>query len=610
MEYGKMSPSQIFDLYRKGKEFKDSLGEKGLFEQTKMNERFYVGDQWHGAQTGNTRPLSRYNIIKRIGEYKISVIGSAPVAVNYSAEGVEYSKHSQEEQPESMMTGSPEMAFPTADMQKERDAEIAEVMQSLSTYHSVTAERVKLNDRLLDVLLGAFISGTGILYTYWDDGVETGQFADEARTTPIRGDIAIQTLDVENVVFGEPNNDDVQKQPYIILSQRRPVEDVKREAKAYKGKAEEIQPDKADNLSVNGGDRGEEPTEAQRVTVLTMLYKLQEEGTCRIMAVRVTANAMVRPAWEVGVHRYPLAKYSWVPRRSCIYGDSEITYLIPNQISINRALSAAVWATMSTGMPIMLVDGDIVQQSITNDPGQVIKVYGGDSGIGGAVRYVGPPAFASQFQNLVNDMVQNTLTNSGATDAALGEVRPDNAAAIIAQREAAMQPMQLYQHRYYSFCEDVARIWVDFWVNKYESRRLKIEDKDGVRYVPFEAAKYRTLPITAKVDVGAAAMWSELMAVETLGNLLTAGHINFEQYLERVPKGAVPDASGLLATIRAQRAAAEQQQAMMAEQEAMQSSGGGVMEQFAQQYPELYEQYNQLPPEQQQAMLAELEGTV
>ena len=62
----KQTPEAIFDAYEKGKNYKSGLGKHGLFEQAKINERFFVGDQWYGADCGNDRPLVRHNIVKRI----------------------------------------------------------------------------------------------------------------------------------------------------------------------------------------------------------------------------------------------------------------------------------------------------------------------------------------------------------------------------------------------------------------------------------------------------------------------------------------------------------------------------------------------------------------
>ena len=84
----KLNVGSIWAEYEAGQQYKNGIGDKGIHDQARINERFFVGDQWHGVNAGNEKPLTRRNIIKRIGEYKMATIGSAPIAVNYSAEGV------------------------------------------------------------------------------------------------------------------------------------------------------------------------------------------------------------------------------------------------------------------------------------------------------------------------------------------------------------------------------------------------------------------------------------------------------------------------------------------------------------------------------------------
>ena len=88
MEEKWCSPAKVEEEYKIGIKFKSGLGGRGMYQQNKMNERFFVGDQWHGAQCGQDRPLLQHNVIKRIGDYKMSEVGAAAVTVNYSADGV------------------------------------------------------------------------------------------------------------------------------------------------------------------------------------------------------------------------------------------------------------------------------------------------------------------------------------------------------------------------------------------------------------------------------------------------------------------------------------------------------------------------------------------
>lgn len=617
MKQIKTEPGQIFAEYRKGNEYKSSIGTRGIFEQTKMNERFYVGDQWHGAKCGSTRPLVRRNIIKRIGEYKMAMVTAAPISVNYSADGVPNTsdlKPAEESIRAAMQAGS--YTAQGAD----DPAEVAVVMSALSDYFRVTAERVKLDQKKEQALRGAYISGTGIAFTYWDDTIETGLYADLERTVPIRGDIALEILDVENVNFGDPNNDDVQSQPYITIAQRRDVNEVRREARRNRipeNEVEQIKPG-LDYGYRSSGDLGDlEPTDTNRVTVLTKLYKeYEKDGSYRVKAVRVTEKAYVRRPWDIGVQLYPIAKMNWERRRSSVYGESEITYLIPNQIAINRALTAEVWAMMMSGMPITMVNADIVQGELTNSPGQIVKVAcTGDYQLSNAIAHVAPPAFGAQYQNMINDLAGNTLSDAGANDAALGNLRPDNASAIIQMREAAMAPMQTYMNRFYDFIEDIARIWADFWLHLYGDRSIKIEDDSGVWYLPLQADRYASLPVTAKIDVGAATLWSESVVIATLDNLLANQLITFEQYLDRLPGGMIPNVTGLKRDLQKQM---QMQQDMAAQESAPEAEADAaeamtdeeILQTLQAQYPQQYEAFMRMTPEEQQQALAAIKGQV
>ena len=224
-------------------------------------------------------------------------------------------------------------------------------------------------------------------------------------------------------------------------------------------------------------------------------------------------------------------------------------------------------------------------------------MFGGTEDVAGAIRHVQPPAFAGQLITAVDNLASNTLSDNGANDAALGNLRPDNAAAIIQLREAALQPMQLIQNRFYSCIEDIARIWADFWLHNYD-RPIKYEKEDGTYFVPFHSSRYDKLLLTARIDVGSSPLWDVSSTVAMLDGMLGSQIINKIQYLERMPAGIVPDITGLI----------EDAKAEMEAQAQAQQGDGDIMQILAQQYPELYAKFDSLPPEQQQAVLAKLSG--
>ncbi len=528
-----LSPEAIFREFEAGVAYKQSLGSHGMFEQNRINERFYSGDQWQGVHCGDSRPLVRHNVIRRIGEYKMAVVGSAPAAVQFTAEGVPNTLPMQQKirrYRQALCRGEAcEPLTPAEEAQT--------VAAALTDYFITTSRRLGLDTLGRRALRNAYITGTGVLYTYWDDRVRTGMYADHTGTTPIRGDIACEVLDIEQVYPADPTLEELQEQPSILIAQQKPVAQLRREARRAGC---------ADWECIRADDGGESPT--AHATVLTRFWKVWDEDgeQCRVYAQRVCRGVELRAAWDTGLRLYPLSLFRWEEQRGQAYGSSEIPYLIPNQIAINRTVSAGVWAVMMMGMPIMLVNGDVVTQPITNDPGQVIPVYGSGEEVQNAVRYVEPPAFSADFNENVQNLITETMTQAGISTTLLGDVKPDNTSAILAVREASLMPLQMIQNRYFSFIEQTARIWAEFWLTMYGDRALKIEQPDGVWYMPFHADQYRELLLTIAVDVGQGSQYSENRSVETLDNLYKNGIITAKQYLSRLPQGFVPKLDALL----------------------------------------------------------------
>ncbi len=268
--------------------------------------------------------------------------------------------------------------------------------------------------------------------------------------------------------------------------------------------------------------------------------------------------------------------------------------------------TASVWAVMMMGMPMVVVNRDVITQPITNDPGQIIEVNGGMEDVQTSIRYVNPPNFSPDFLLNVKSLTDNTMTLSGANNAALGEMRPENTSAIIALQEAARMPLQQLRNRFYSFIEDIARIWAEFWIMKYGKRMLKVQDDSGTWYMPFNGDRYKDLIISTKIDVGASTLWSESQSIITLGNLLDRGVIDPVQYLSRLPKGIIPNLDKLIDEIKSRMQAEAQAQAQA-------STGEPTPQQQVEQFtaddivgaqpPELQALFHSLTPEQQQAIL-------
>lgn len=516
-----LNPVAIFDEYKKGINFKSQIGNKGLFEQTDINERFYAGDQWYGANCGNKRPLVRHNVIKRIGEYKLSQILDFTPEIKYGVDGISRPVSKSKTGLKKRMSGFRYVGTAGND-------EINALTDALDKYALVTAKRTGLKNLCAKALKDAYISGTGIIYTYWDSNLQTGL---NIKSVPIMGDIKCEVLSVKNVYFANPYEQDIENQPYIIIASIRDFDDVYAEAEKYG----------ADEFSLKSLK-----SEKEKVLVLTKLFKEKDEsGNETVFCTKTTENAVIRPKFNTKLRRFPLSVFRFEERNNMVYGESEITYLIPNQIAINRMVTANVWSAVTMGMPMMIVNGDTVTADITNEPGQIIKVFGTNEDINGAIKYITPPDTASNFEKGVNALIENTLTQNGANEVALGDSKADNMGALNIMRNAATMPLNIIKARYFDFLESIALIWSDFWITQYGSRKIKICDESGTWYLPFNAQRYKDLYFICSVDSIKKPEFTASDSINLLNTLLEKGVITKKEYFERLPSGLIKDCEKL-----------------------------------------------------------------
>jgi hypothetical protein len=561
--------TESWNLHQEGIDYKNKLK---LFKNVNRNERFYAGHHWDGMEIGSL-PQVRLNITKRIVNWKVAQIMSDMMKMRFSAE------NSANFDP----------------LNPDKIKELEEVAAVLTEYADKTTERLKQDALDEQALLDAALSGDGIIYYYWNDTINAGINPDGIQ---VMGDMAGEIID--NVCYFPGNTSDPRPndyngpiQPYIILSFRKPIKEVKAEAKANKMSEDEIEKIVADNeTDYRAGDRAKQEMETSGdggfCTVLLKMWV--KDGT--IWAKKSTRAAIVREEWDTGLHRYPVASMQWIPRKNSCHGEAEATELIPNNIAINKLMATMILWTMLNAYPKPVYDVSRIP-SWSNDITKAIPV---DGDVTGAATYLYPQGLPSSVQALFELLVQTTKDTAGANETALGDTSiTRTAAGIIALQKASAMPLSTHKRRFAQFKEDQGLIWLDFWLTKYDvPRTLTIERQNPVTLqkenvpVPFDGSQYRQASFGLKIDVGASTEWSEVAAIQTLDNLLDKQLISFKQYLERIYNGLIPDKEGLIKEVeqqeqQAQMAAFEQfisqlspeLQAMIQQEAQMMVGGGG-----------------------------------
>ena len=489
----------IWKEYEKALDFNAAIG---LNETVRTNENFFIGKQWEGVEA-NGLPTPVFNFLKRVVLFTVSGLSS----------------------------GSIKMAAAPMDGETKRSGLIADVVNDEFVR---LFESNKIGALIRQFMRNAAVDGDSCLYTYWDPDAVSGH--------PVSGAIVTEVVENNRVFFGNPNDRRVEKQPYIIISSREPVSDVRKRAlRSGQPGCELISPDE-DERGIDSAHMTDD-----KVTVLLKLWRDADTG--KIWACESAKTAVIREPFSTGLSLYPVTWLNWDYIQDCYHGQAMITGLIPNQIFINKLFAMSMISLMTTAYPKVLYDKTRIARW-DNRVGAAIPIAGGD--VHSVARIMDPAAISPQIAQFIDLSVGYTQTFLGATSAALGDVRPDNTSAIIALQKASALPNELIQQNLYQCIEDLGRVYLDFMGEYYGTREVythHAEAGEGA-WREFDFRSLRDARLSLRLDVGASSYWSEIASIQTLDNLMISGKLDLVDYLERIPNGYIAKKQELLDKLR------------------------------------------------------------
>ena len=500
------TPLSVWTEYEKGRKYNESLG---LYDTVKQNEDFYIGNQWEGLSTPDLdKPVM--NILQRVVSYQISQVVSDDIAANF--------------------TGADETLC---------DILSEEVDRVFEQNHIKSLNREALRD--------CAVTGDTAMYIYTDtpeferpDGLEAlgGLNIPETR-------LKAELLQNTNVIFGNPYDRLVQRQPYIIIAQFLCEGDVKRLAG---GKGAILPDGEAGAYDTPDGDD-------RRVTLLTRFWKDKDS----IKFYKCTRDVEVQGETDAEQRLYPIAWMSWNKRKNSYHGQAAITGMIPNQVFVNKLLAMMMHSIQLNAFPKIFYDRTKLNQW-DNRIGAAIGVAGNPAEVAAAAFKA--PDMSDQVFAVIDMVIKHTRENMGASDAALGNVKPDNTSAIIAVQKATSAPLELQRLDYYQFIEDYVRIALDLMRAKYGTvtRNVKVKDEFGQETetsVPIDFSGVDADELNIKIDVGEAAYWSELGQLTTMDNLFDRGLVSPEVYVEGMPGNYIRNKNKILEELRMREMAPE-----------------------------------------------------
>lgn len=499
-----------------------------LYDQVKVNEDFYIGNQWEGVEA-NGLPTPTYNMFKRVINFQVSTITSDNLTLR---------------------------ALPMPSTSKQTMKVLEQVCEIVSNQFAAIVKRNRIVAMNREFLRNAAVTGDGCMHFYFDPTIENGQ--------DVKGEIVAEIIDNLRVHFGNPNCRDVQRQPYIIISRRELVEDVRYKAEKYKEEGlcelDDIDSIEADDEKFQ--NKYDSYTD-DKVTVLTYYFRNRDTGT--IWCIETTQKGIIREAYDTGYTLYPLVWLNWDYIRDCYHGQAMVTGLLANQKFINKMFALVGISLLTTAFPKVVYD----KNRIRRWDGSVGTAVGVAGNVDNVAKIIDGASISPQIAQFIELSFDKTHSLLGASDVAMGDSRPDNTSAIIALQRAANTPMELTKQNDYKCLEDAGRIWIDIMAVRYGVRKVEVSmdmDKPGEQplgmdlpkqsfVVDFDFSKLREMQITIEQEVGASSYWSEMASMQTLDNMLMNGLINKKQYVERLPNGYMFKKQELLDDFQAEMSA-------------------------------------------------------
>lgn len=515
----KKEAKEIWNEYQNAASYNEQIS---LYDTVKQNENFFIGKQWEGVDAPDLdKPV--FNILKRICSMFIAQIVSDDI------------------------TASVEPFTATGD-----DAEADRAMRIIAKEIDRAIEYSGAKSKNRDMLRNACVDGDGCFYMYFDNNAETGQAA--------KGLINIEVVDNTNILFANPYSAEVQSQPYLLILQRRTLDSVRDEARANGASEDDISaimPDSGQSLA-------NEDCDAKLVSVIVKLWK--EEGS--VYCIKTTQSTCIKKAWNTELKLYPVAYMSWERIKNSYHGQAAVTGLIPNQIFINKCYAMGMDYVKKLAFPKLIYDKNRLPKGWDNRIGRAIEVEGNvNEAVASAFKM---PDMSAQVMELVEKTMTYTKEYMGASDATLGNIKPDNAAAIVAVQKSTNAPLELQKMAFYQFVEDYIRIFLDIMRVNYGLRNAgaaysqQTGNADTASAEMFDFGSLNDYALNLNVNVGASAYWSEIMQVQTADNLFEKGIITDPTvYLDSIPDSYIKNKQKIIDDIKSKlqaQAAAQQEQ--------------------------------------------------
>ena len=546
--------TDTWELFETGRNY---LRRMNVYSDTDLNYRMYNGNQWEGANIQGIEK-AQYNFIETIVNYKVSTINQNLYAIHFSSENFE---------------------------QKEFRKNAKKVCDLLDKKAARVWEKDQMDTKIREISIDSAVNDEGVMFVYYDEDTQS----------PVN-----EVLNKNDIQFGNEQSSDIQSQPYIIISRRKPVIAIKEIAQKEGATEEELRYIVSDNDMQDQAGVDAKYEKDDMVTYVTKMWK--QDGT--VWYQSATKYVDIEKPKDSGLSLYPVDHMVWKDKKGWSRGEGEVRNLIPNQLELNKTLARSLLAIKQCAYAQKVVNIDKIQNpEAVNQVGGTIKTQNGASveDVSKIFTYIQPASMSTDVSKVMSDLIQITRELKNAGNIATGGINPEQASgkAILAVQQASQQPLTEQAIGLKKFIEGIARIWLDMWT-KYTPDGMKLEEditdpETGEEYtqiVDVPASMLENLKGVVRIDITPTSPYDKYARELSIENMFKAGMFNIQKlpelkiYADILPDDSTMPKQEILDAIEKmeeeqQKIALINAQAQMMQQRANQFLSGDVNQQAA-----------------------------
>ena len=512
--------------------YQDSLtymAQIGIKEKAPKWVDLYEGRQWPAAtELTKTMPRPVVNIVKMIARNKKAGVLSSPVALHFVTDNLEKDVEKFDRFAEYIARELD---------QEEKDAEGIE-------------DKIK--------------KGTCAWHYYWNT-------SKQGMPSNVDGSLDLEIIDPLNVHVANPNQKDVEKQKWIMISTREELEAVlantdtkyKEHVKSDTSESpyHEVEKDNEQYVTVlteyfkdkNGEVFWQKHTSAGAISDPVSMTPTIEETKPKGEGVAETAlpDEPEDKALKNVFRRYPIVIGVWDSRDKSYLGIGEVESLEPNQKAINLGMGLQLLKVQNEAFGKWAVKEDALEgQTITSEIMQVLTDH---SKLGDGIKKLPESPISGTPMDIINGLTDQTRMVTGATEVMSGEVISAgmSGAAIATLQAQAMKPIEEKQKSFWRDKQRQGLIMAEFFKFYYEDKEFTYTKKDKLgkdkpERDTFNGSDYQDTDFKVVVQAGAATAFSEGGDIAMLEMLVSKDLISAKTFIESYPKTALSNSKEIL----------------------------------------------------------------